>query len=256
MVKYLMMGLAATVLAAGCSGDQAPAPDGRAETAPGLADSTSTPSTVGEEGTLVTDAADVNQTLGVYTAGEAAPAYVVDSNRRAVYLLEGDFLSEAQARAFDEYLTAIRIAYGDRISIDDPVAVGAAERRAAIAGVVARHGLLVEETAPVSSTRLAPGVTRIVITRSRASIPDCPDWSRPSNPELAASTMSNFGCATRSNLAEMVADPNDLVSGKAYEGADGHTINKATDAFRRRQPTGYKEGSGTMSAGSGAATGN
>lgn len=91
MVKHTMMGLVATaVLVAGCSGNQAPAPDGRAETAPGLSDATSTPSAVGEEGTLVTDAADVNQTLGVYTAGDAVDAYVVDSNRRAVYLLEGD----------------------------------------------------------------------------------------------------------------------------------------------------------------------
>lgn len=91
MPKYTLMGLAtAAVLAAGCSGSQAPAPDGKVEAPPMMSDPTSTPSTVGEGGTLVTDAASVDQTLGVWTAGDAAEAYVVDSNRRAVYLLEGD----------------------------------------------------------------------------------------------------------------------------------------------------------------------
>ena len=47
-----------------------------------------TPSRIGPEGTLVTDAADVTDTLGVFTAG--AEPYVVDSNRRAVYLMEDD----------------------------------------------------------------------------------------------------------------------------------------------------------------------
>lgn len=91
MGKHFMMGLvAATVLVAGCSQGQAPAPDGSVDTPPLLSDRTDTPSQVGEDGTLVTDATDVKNTLGVFTAGDAVDAYVVDSNRRAVYLLEGD----------------------------------------------------------------------------------------------------------------------------------------------------------------------
>ena len=59
-----------------------------------------------------------------------------------------------------------------------------------------------------------------------------------SNPELEASTMSNYGCATVSNIAAMVADPNDLIGGQGYTGADGHTTSRAINVFRERKPTG------------------
>ena len=90
MRKHTLIGLAAAVLATACSGNQAPAPDGKAEPPPMLSDRTATPSAVGQDGTLVTDATGVDQTLGAYTAGDVVEAYVVDSNRRAVYMLEGD----------------------------------------------------------------------------------------------------------------------------------------------------------------------
>lgn len=153
-------------------------------------------------------------------------------------------LSEAQARALDEYLASIRIAYGDRIGLDDrnpSSAAVRAVRRAAVASVLAKYGLLLEPTAPVTAGDLAPGTARLVVTRATASVPDCPDWSRQSTPEFEASTTSNYGCTIRSNLAEMIADPNDLVQGKAYSGTDGETTTKAIKAFRDKQPTGSGE---------------
>lgn len=104
MGKHIMLGVAAAaVLVAGCSpgqggdpagepgrGEQQAGANGQTQASPTRSGNAATPSRVGEGGTLVTDATDVTDTLGVFTAGEAAPAYVVDSNRRAVYLLEGD----------------------------------------------------------------------------------------------------------------------------------------------------------------------
>ena len=147
-----------------------------------------------------------------------------------------DGLAPDQARALEEWLASIDLAYGDRVSVDDPVQAGAGARRAAIAGVVAKFGMMVEDTAPVTAA-LPAGTARVVITRTKVTTPDCPDWRRKSNPELQASAMSNFGCATVSNLAAMVADPNDLVEGQVYTGADGHTTSKAIDGFRARKPT-------------------
>jgi pilus assembly protein CpaD len=141
-------------------------------------------------------------------------------------------------QALDDYLASIRVAYGDRISVDDPIAPGAEARRQEVAAVVARHGLLVQATAPVSTGPVAPGTARVVVTRTRAAVPNCPDWSRPSNPESEASTSSNFGCAINGNLAEMIADPNDLLSGKAYAGADGDTASKAIGTHRGKAVTG------------------
>lgn len=148
-----------------------------------------------------------------------------------------DGLAADDARGLTEWLQSIDIAYGDRISVDDPVAVGAAARRAAIAGIVARFGLMVEDAAPVTAA-LPAGMARVVVTRTKVTVPDCPDWRRKSNPELAASAMSNYGCATVSNIAAMVADPNDLIDGQGYAGADGHTTSKAIAVFRERKPTG------------------
>lgn len=148
-----------------------------------------------------------------------------------------DSLADAEARGLAEWLELIDIAYGDRISVDDPIAAGAAARRAAIAGVVARFGLMVEEAAPVTAA-LPAGTARVVVTRTKVSVPDCPDWRRKSNPEFEAAAMSNYGCATVSNIAAMVADPNDLIGGQGYTGADGHTTSRAINVFRERKPTG------------------
>ena len=148
-------------------------------------------------------------------------------------------IAEAQLRAFREYLGSIRIAYGDRISIDDPNPTGAAARRAAVNGVLAEYGLFLEPVGPVSTGTPTLGTMRVLITRTTASAPpECADWRRQSNPEYEASTMSNFGCAVVSNIAAMTADPNDLVVGKAYEGADGFTSAKATGVYRKKEPTG------------------
>lgn len=163
-----------------------------------------------------------------------------------------DSLPAAQARALDEYLASISIGYGDRISIDDPQPLGASARRAAIAGVVAKYGLLLEQAGPVTAGQLAPGTVRVVVSRATARVEGCPDWSRESNPEIEASAMSNFGCAGVSNLAAMVADPMDLIEPRAYEGADGTTTSKAIKSYRDQKPTGSQ---GVAEAATAIATG-
>lgn len=146
--------------------------------------------------------------------------------------------SSIDARALNGWLASIRLGYGDRVSIDDPNGYGSAERRAAIAEAVGRHGLLLDGTTPITMGNVPSGSVRVVVTRSRARVNNCPDWERISQPELEASTMSNFGCATESNLAAMIADPNDLVTGKPYAGSDANTAVKAVDTWRKAQPTG------------------
>ena len=141
------------------------------------------------------------------------------------------------ARALNGWLASIRLGYGDRVSIDDPNGYGSAERRVAIADVVGRYGLLLEGTTPITTGSVPGGAVRVVVTRSSARVGNCPDWDRISQPELEASTMSNFGCATESNLAAMIADPNDLVTGKPYAGSSANTAVKAVDSWRKAEPT-------------------
>lgn len=139
--------------------------------------------------------------------------------------------------ALNNWFASIRLAYGDRVTIDDPDAYGSAGRRAAVAEVVGRYGLLLDQTAPVTAGAVPSGSLRVVVTRSHARVDNCPDWDRISQPELEASTMSNFGCATESNMAAMIADPNDLVAGKPYAGGDTNTAVKTVETWRKAEPT-------------------
>lgn len=165
---------------------------------------------------------------------ETVKVPVVETSRMTYDLRLGanNQLPEHQARALAEYFGSIGVAYGDRVSVDDPSPVGAAERRQAIGQILARYGLLLDGTTPVTTGSVPPGTVRVVVTRARAFVPNCPDWSRPSEYEPEAAAWSNYGCAVRGNLAEMIADPNDLIVGKAYAGADGQAASSAIGEYR------------------------
>jgi pilus assembly protein CpaD len=141
-----------------------------------------------------------------------------------------------QARLADWFET-LDVGYGDRISIDDPLSSAAVQED--VAAVASRFGLLVEEGAPVTVGYVEPGNVRVVVTRSMAHVPGCPNWSDNTMGNLGNNTSPNFGCAVNSNLAAMIADPEHLLKGA--EGT-GDTIvmssTKAIETFRDAAPTG------------------
>lgn len=148
-----------------------------------------------------------------------------------------DSQRSAEALRLAAWFDTIELGYGDRISIDDSAAYPGRSRDV-IAAVAARHGLLLSDPAPVTSGAIEPGSIRVVVSRTTASVPNCPNWARKSQPEFASSTMSNFGCATNSNLAAMIANPEDLVRGQTGAGQDPLTANKAIKSYRDAKPTG------------------
>lgn len=134
------------------------------------------------------------------------------------------------------WLSSLRLAYGDRVYVDDPANTGA---RSEVAAEANRYGIMLSGPAPVTPGAIAPGTVRVIVSRMQASVPGCPDWSRAQQPETDNATTSNFGCAVNGNLAAMVARPEDLVRGQpGAETADTATNFKAIDALRKAQPTG------------------
>lgn len=135
------------------------------------------------------------------------------------------------------WFEAMDLRYGDRVSIEDPLAGGAT--RAAVAAIAARHGLLLSDGAPVTQGFLQPGTARVIITRSTASVPGCPDWSKKYDANYANATSPGYGCSVNSNLAAMVANPEDLLKGQA---GTGETVimssNKAIETYREKANTG------------------
>lgn len=77
-----------------------------------------------------------------------------------------------------------------------------------------------------------------IVADGRAYVRGCPDW-RSQDADSAAMTDSNYGCATNANLAAMIADPQDLVRGKAAALGDSSDVaTKAITGWRSPATTG------------------
>ena len=148
-----------------------------------------------------------------------------------------DGVPVADQQRLAAWFQSLSLGYGDRISIDDPS--GNPGVREDIAAVAGRYGLLLSEGAPATVGFVQPGQVRVVVTRTSASVPGCPDWSANSDVNLANGTSPNYGCATNSNLAAMVANPEDLIAGQQGTGETTVvTSTKAIKAYRAADPTG------------------
>lgn len=161
---------------------------------------------------------------------------------RADYAIDlavrGGSLAAGERQRLTGWFNAMQLSFGDHIAIDDP-AYEAPGARSDVAGVVGGYGLLLADEAAVATAPVAPGTIRVVVSRMRASVPGCPDWSRNSSHEFDSNSSSNFGCATNASLAAMVARPGDLVRGQQGTGMlDNAMSTKAIDAYRKAQPTG------------------
>lgn len=165
---------------------------------------------------------------------------VVERNNFSIDLVTGaGGLSVPEQRRLADWFEAMDVRYGDKIFIDDPLGNGAT--RDAVAAIAGRYGLLVNLGAPVTAGYVEAGTTRIVITRTSAHVPGCPDWSDTFASNLGNKTSSGFGCAVNGNLAAMVADPEHLIKGAT---GTGETVvmssTKAIDTYRKSEPTGTK----------------
>ena len=144
-------------------------------------------------------------------------------------------LSEQQRLA--SWFETMDLRFGDRISIDD--GSNSLAVRDDVAAIANRYGMMMSEGAPVTAGQSGPGQARVVITRSMASVPGCPDWSHTAEGNELNATNPNYGCAVNSNLAAMVANPEDLVHGQQGTGETIVTTStKAIETYRDQTPTG------------------
>tara|TARA_B100000678_G_scaffold289637_1_gene300643 strand:+ start:41 stop:682 length:642 start_codon:yes stop_codon:yes gene_type:complete len=150
-----------------------------------------------------------------------------------------------EQRRLAGWFEALNLKYGDRVSIEmdgtDPATV------TAVGAIVDRYGLALSQQAPVTEGFVEPGRTRVVVTRSVATVPGCPDWSDDYDGNYANATSRNYGCATNSNLAAMIANPEDLVRGQTTEGSA--VITKSKSAIEA-----YRSGNNGSGGGAGGAT--
>ncbi|HST35831.1 MAG TPA: CpaD family pilus assembly lipoprotein [Allosphingosinicella sp.] len=192
--------------------------------------------------------------LGLAVAGCAGqPRQLSAANNTSVYSLhqpvvehtnyvfdlnaQGDRVSDAELERLAAWFESIELRYGDKLSLDDGGAYSTGAR-ADIARLLAEYGLTLEPGAPVTQGTVPQGSVRLVASRSSASVPGCPEWGDPGI-DSPVRTGTNYGCATNSNLASMIANPDDLIHGRGASGAgSGQVAGRAIRVYREGQPTG------------------
>ncbi|MEP2989592.1 MAG: CpaD family pilus assembly protein [Parasphingorhabdus sp.] len=183
--------------------------------------------------------------LSVSACGSTTANRSVNSERQPVvsrshYVLDVNMagsgaISSSEQRRLAGWFDALELGYGDRVSIEDPSYSSGAATRGAVQTLLSQYGLLVSDIAPVTEGQVPSGAIRVVVSRSIASVPGCPDWSQRSHTDFQSRTSENYGCGTNGTLAAMVADPDDLVRGQSVDGEDQTRASKAIRAYRDKK---------------------
>ena len=146
-------------------------------------------------------------------------------------------LAPGESDRLNGWFEGLGLGYGDTIYVDGAYADAARGQVSAIAG---QYGMMVTAGAPVTPGVVQPGTVRVVVSRRRAEVPNCPNWSVPSQPNFNNRSMSNFGCGVNSNIAAMIANPEDLIHGREAIGSDVNAASRAIQFYRSTPPTGTK----------------
>ncbi len=149
-------------------------------------------------------------------------------------------LAPGEVDRLSGWFDALRLGYGDTITIDDPRGWRGGGAQDTVAAVVSRYGMLVSHDAPpITAGHPANATLRVVVSRAVAHVEGCPDWSRGNGAEFADASKSNFGCTDAHNLAAMIANPQDLIEGRSGDTAsDARLSVKAIKTYRDATPTG------------------
>ncbi|WP_395629109.1 CpaD family pilus assembly lipoprotein [Sphingorhabdus sp.] len=173
-------------------------------------------------------------TLPTNTSMYSVHQPVVERTNYAIDLAsDGDGIGSADQKRLNEWFDVLDLRYGDRIAIDSGDGFGNEGAARDVRAAAAERGIMVTQGAPVTPGIIAPGNIRVVVTRSQASVPSCPDH-RTQGQNFNAGNNSNYGCAINSNLAAMVADPEDLVRGRDNKRLDSNSGNAAVNAYKTK----------------------
>ena len=96
-------------------------------------------------------------------------------------------LAPGEAERLNGWFQGLGLGYGDSVYVDAAYSPGARVQVARLAG---QYGLLLSDGAPVTAGVVQPGSVRVVVSRRRAEVPGCPNWSRRSEPDFANRSMS------------------------------------------------------------------
>src|SRR5687767_14360454 len=117
--------------------------------------------------------------------------------QRTDYLLDladNGGLGDSDMGRLAAWFDSLQLGYGDHVFVDRGTSLG----REDVARVASEYGVLLSPGAPILEGDVPMGAVRVIVSRTTASVSNCPNYVRDRGP---SSTSSNYGCAVNSNLA-------------------------------------------------------
>ncbi len=187
-----------------------------------------------------------NEAVNKLTLDDASRDYSVFFRPRSDRLVYGEAARLARLVATGEITARDRIT----VSPAGPPAL-AARRTATIAAELLRYGITVAAAplAPVPRDSAIIAVNRYLVT-----LPPCPNWSKPAEADFTNMHGSNFGCATATDLGEMLANPADLANGRPLGPAEAGPAVAAVQRYLNDKNALPTENAGLPVAGSSTGT--
>lgn len=147
-------------------------------------------------------------------------------------------LSQESLANLESFITTNEVGYGDLVLFDQGSDVSE-ERIDALATRFLKQGVTIGESDGIFGAVPADGSVMVYIERYTVTAPECQRWSEASSVNPNNAPGQPFGCVSQSNLAAMIANPRDLVTGER-SGANPDTARKAVKTYRL-MPTGGQE---------------
>lgn len=133
-------------------------------------------------------------------------------------------------RALAGFVATYKVEPGDEVSVTG----GSAAQRLAVVRELARLGLPGARDS-MDQPAASPTPVLVLVDRYTATVPNCPDWSKPQSADFGNTMDSNFGCANAYDLGQMVANPHDLLRGRNLGPGDAAEQEVGIDKYEQGQ---------------------
>jgi len=164
--------------------------------------------------------------------------------RHDVKFSPGEFqLTSVEGQRLSAFLDRVDVSYGDTVVLMAEPAEGAdigtasrltGRRAETVSDFLAINSIdATDLLSRVGDSPSSDNAVTVVVRRHVVALPACPDWTDKPGDNHTNQPMSNWSCATATNLGMMVADPGDLARGRNPGYADGERQAISIDNYRK-----------------------
>jgi|GEM_PF-1352714 len=191
--------------------------------------------------------------MGVDTMKRSTVEHARLSHRIDTRLESGGLSATAKAQ-INAFLAISQARYGDVFSLDTAETPTSNTERQAIGQYLASLGVRLQDDGVITNSTPGEFEAVLVIDRYVATPPNCHGSAQTRQTPINQASVG-FGCASRSNLGIMVANPRDLIIASDFQGASAQTASKAARDYRTGAPPSRPALSSPVNSGGGGGGG-